>query len=194
MYSDDQESLAQATLPICEEYLHKYGEVFGDNTNHISTYRNPTANVEMLQDIRLKPLLDYIIENSLRFLEYQNINVNQFESSIRSKQMFLINKVNKGGSHVKHAHPGAVISGCFYLKCSEQSPPIILSDPRDYYKYISYQQIPNPERHSCLFPDFFVPIKQGLVLIWPSWLEHEVPHSTDDNERITIAFNLGSIT
>ena len=108
--------------------------------------------------------------------------------------MFLINKVNKGGLHIKHAHPASIISGCFYLKCSENSSPLIFSDPRDYYKYITYKQEPSADRHSCLYPDFFVPVKQGLILLWPSWLEHEVPYSTDDNERISIAFNLGSIT
>jgi uncharacterized protein (TIGR02466 family) len=194
VYSDDQESLAKTILPVCEEYLEKYGEIFTTNTSHISTYRNATANAEMMKDIRLKPLLDYIIENSLKFLEYQNVDPSQFEKSIRSNQIFLINKVTKGGSHTRHAHPAAVISGCFYLKCSEISSPLIFTDPREYYKYINYPQAHNTERHSCLYADFIVPVKQGLILLWPSWLEHEVPHSTDDNERITIAFNLGSIS
>ena len=193
VYSDEQESLAQTILPVCEEYLNKYGEIFTTNTGHISTYRNSTASEEMVKDIRLKPLLDYIIENSLKFLEYQNADPKRFEQSIRSNKMFLINKVTKGGSHNKHTHPAAVISGCFYLKCSENSAPLVFSDPREYYKYISYPQLLNKNTHSCLYPDFVVPIKQGMILLWPSWLEHEVPYSTDDNERITIAFNLGSI-
>lgn len=193
VFSDEQESMARDILPACEEYLETYGNIFSNNLSHISTYRNIDANKEMMKDNRFQPLLRYIIENSLKFLEHQNVNISQFEPSIRSNQMFLINKVNKGGSHTKHAHPASVISGCFYLKCSENSAPLLFSDPRDYYKYISYQQNPSADRHSCLYPDFFVPIKQGLILLWPSWLEHEVPHSTDDNERITIAFNLGSI-
>jgi hypothetical protein len=193
LHSDNQELLAQTILPVCEEYLEKYGEVFSNNVDHISTYRNANANAEMLKDIRLKPLLDYIIENSLKFLEHQNVNPKQFEESIRSDQMFLVNKVTKGGNHTKHAHPGSVISGCFYLKCDENSSPLAFSDPRDYYKYVFYHQDSNPERPSCLYPDYFVPVKQGLILMWPGWLEHEVPYSTDDKPRITIAFNIGSI-
>lgn len=192
-HSDNQELLAQTILPVCEEYLEKYGEVFSNNTDHISTYRNPNATAEMIKDIRLNPLLNYIIENSLKFLDYQNVNSKQFEHSIRSDQMFLINKVTKGGTHTKHAHPGSVISGCFYLKCDENSSPLLFSDPRDYYKYVFYNQNTNPERPSSLSPDYYVPVKQGLILMWPGWLEHEVPCSTDDSPRITIAFNLGSI-
>ena len=194
VFSDNQIDLAKEILPVCEEYLNKYGDIFGMNENHISTYRNTDINPEFKKDTRVSPLIEYLIENSLKFLSHQNVNPTQFEKSIRDHHMVLINKITKGGSHVKHAHPKSLISGCFYLKCSEDPSPIIFSDPRDYYKYIQYDQLYNAENYSCLYPDFFIPVKQGLCLMWPSWLEHEVPFSTDDSERISIAFNLGLIS
>jgi hypothetical protein len=38
----------------------------------------------------------------------------------------------------------------------------------------------------------FVP-EEGLLLIWESWLDHEVPKNNSKNGRITMVFNLGRI-
>jgi hypothetical protein len=192
VFSDIQEELAKSILPVCEDYFNKYSEVFQNNENHRSTYRNVDINDDILKNIKMKPFIDYVIEESFNFLKYQNVNIKTLEKRIRNTQFFLINKINKGGSHCRHSHPGSIVSGCFYLKCSENSSPLMFTDPREYYRHIHYDhtEIKNDNPPS-LYPEFFVPVKQGTILIWPSWLEHEVPHSTDSDERISIAFNIG---
>ncbi len=193
VFSDEQPDLANSILPICEQYLNEYGQVFTNNNNHVSTYRNFQASQLLAKEEVIKPFLNYIVENSLDFLRYQNVDTTRYENDIRSIQHLLVNKVSKGGFHPKHSHPMSLISGCFYLKCLDNSTPIIFSDPRNYYRYIVYDQKPSIEKPSCLYPDFTVPVKQGLLLMWPSWMEHEVPFSEIEEDRITIAFNIGKI-
>ncbi len=181
-----QKDLASQLLPVAEEYLQNYGEQFMGYKNHVSTYRNVDATIKLNNDPRIKPLYDYIVKQARAMLEYQNVD----HSEYRFTSSFLVNKVGKDSTHLLHSHPGSIISGCFYLKTSKDSPPLIFKDPRDYYKYIYYRPVFGNNTPYSLFPEHSVVVEDGLIMLWPSWLEHEVPLSVSDEDRITIAFNL----
>jgi uncharacterized protein (TIGR02466 family) len=96
-----------------------------------------------------------------------------------------------GGAHPPHSHPESILSGCFYLKVPENSSPIIFNDPRSYRKYIQYPPVFGLDRSRySLLPEYVVNPSEGLLLVWPSWLEHQVPPSSINEERIVVAFNM----
>ncbi len=154
--------------------------------SHISTYRNTEATEKLNTDARLNNFYNFISTEARKMLEYQNVDHSEYSF----KPSFLVNQVGKDSTHLLHSHPGSIISGCFYLKTSADSPPLVFKDPRDYYKYIYYRPVFGRNTPYSLLPEHSVNIEDGLIMMWPSWLEHEVPLSSSDGNRITIAFNL----
>ncbi len=186
IFSDIQKQMATEILPVAIEYLEKYGDQFMGYENHISTYRNIDATAKLNNDPRMYNFGKFISDEARKMLDYQNVDHREYSF----RHHFLFNKVGKNSTHVLHSHPGSIISGCFYLQTYPDSPPIVFKDPRDYYKYIYYNPIFGRNTPYSLLPEHSMNVVDGLLMMWPSWLEHEVPLSKSDGDRITIAFNL----
>ncbi|NHU42999.1 hypothetical protein G9373_09490 [Rhodococcus sp. A14] len=78
-----------------------------------------------------------------------------------------------------HVHPGSAWSGVYYVHATPDSGVLELLDPR-----LGYRSRGNP----CTYR--VIP-SSGLLVAFPSWLEHRVlPHRVSE-VRICIAFNVG---
>jgi len=173
-------------LPVAKEYLEKYGKPHR-GSNHITTYYDKDCTLTILEDKRMHKFFDYAISQSREYLNMMNVD----SSSYRFNYPYsFFAKVGKDALHETHTHPNSIISGVFYLTCSDDVAPIIFTDPRLYYKYIHYEQIFGRTDGYYLNPEFVVKPKPGMLLLFPSWLDHEVPKQTCDDERITLVFNL----
>lgn len=91
-----------------------------------------------------------------------------------------VNLLKAGGQHSGHIHPHSIISGTFYVEVPLNSGAIRFEDPR------LPQMMAAPQR-----PDTFVTVDPlpGLLLMWESWLRHEVLAGTGKGERLSISFN-----
>jgi uncharacterized protein (TIGR02466 family) len=191
IFTDSQPRIVEDYLPIANEYIEKYGKKFSHkdqySPNHISTYNVQEAADAQASDRRLDNLSSYLIDAARKFLDYQNVD----GSSYKLNPYYLFNRIGKYSGHAQHAHPESIVSGCIYLQTYEDSSPIIFRDPRPVDKYYYYKPIFNRMSDTYkLLPEYSVPVYTGLVLMWNSWLEHEIPICYSDNERITVAFNL----
>lgn len=191
IFTDYQPQIVEDYLPIALEYLDTFGKKFDSreysNPNHVSTYNVQEAANFQSTDRRLDKLTSHLVATAKNFLDHQNVE----SSSYRFSPYYLFNKIGKNSGHAQHAHPESIVSGCIYLQAYEDSSPIIFKDPRPIDKYYYYKPIFNRMSDSYkLLPEYSVPVYTGLVLMWNSWLEHEIPICYSDKERITIAFNL----
>jgi hypothetical protein len=189
VYTSVQLSLRDQILPVAEDYISKYGKPinFNNNTNYISTYNIDTSLIVQQTDDRLKPLNLYIRNAAKRYFDDVYIDHSNFQLRI----YYLFNKITLGGAHPLHAHPSNYLSGVFYLKTPENSSPIIFNDPRDYYKYIQYPpRFGGPREKYKLLSEYVINPTEGMIVMWPSWLEHQVPASLIDDDRIVVAFNV----
>ncbi len=91
-----------------------------------------------------------------------------------------VNLLKAGGQHSGHIHPHSIISGTFYVEVPGGSGAVRFEDPRLPLMMAA------PAR-----PDAFFTIepKPGLLLMWESWLRHEVLAGTGKGERLSISFN-----
>jgi uncharacterized protein (TIGR02466 family) len=91
-----------------------------------------------------------------------------------------VNLLKSGGQHSGHIHPHSIISGTLYIEVPPGSGAIRFEDPRLPLMMAA------PRR-----PDTFVTVepKPGLLLMWESWLRHEVLPGTSKAERLSISFN-----
>ncbi|TDE37824.1 2OG-Fe(II) oxygenase family protein [Antarcticimicrobium sediminis] len=98
-----------------------------------------------------------------------------------------INILPEGGTHSSHLHPHSVISGTTYVTMPKGASALKLEDPR------SARMMAAPVRRKTarrkLQPFIYVEPKVGEVLLWESWLRHEVPINMADDERISVSFN-----
>ena len=98
-----------------------------------------------------------------------------------------INILPEGGTHSSHLHPHSVISGTTYVAMPEGASALKLEDPR------SARMMAAPARKKDAREELktFIYVKPdvGDVLLWESWLRHEVPMNMAEEERISVSFN-----
>ena len=187
VYVSVELDLCDKILPVAEDYINNHGRPYREQPNYISTYNVDSAGVLQKFDERLDPLSNYIKTASKKYFEDISIDPTSFKLDV----YYLFNKITIGGEHQLHAHPNCILSGVFYLKIPETAPPIIFNDPRDHYKYIQYPvKFGNPREKYKLLPEYVINPTEGMIMFWPSWLEHQVPSSKCSEERIAVAFNV----
>jgi uncharacterized protein (TIGR02466 family) len=98
-----------------------------------------------------------------------------------------VNVMPEGGSHTSHLHPHSVISGTYYVAVPQGSGPIVFEDPRLPMLMAAPSRKANAPRevrtHISETPS------PGTLLLWESWLRHEVPLNRADGLRISVSFN-----
>jgi uncharacterized protein (TIGR02466 family) len=89
--------------------------------------------------------------------------------------------------HGLHLHPASTLSGTYYVRVPRGSPGIKFEDPRlDRF-------MAAPPRRSDATPDakpwITIPAAAGRLVLFESWLRHEVVPNPVDAERISVSFN-----
>ncbi|MBV1900979.1 MAG: hypothetical protein KUG56_04825 [Kordiimonadaceae bacterium] len=100
-----------------------------------------------------------------------------------------INILPEGGIHTSHLHPHSVISGTTYVAVPKGASAIKFEDPRHSMMMATPTRKANAREEVRSF--IYVEPKVGDVLLWESWLRHEVPMNMAEEERISISFNYG---
>ena len=90
-------------------------------------------------------------------------------------------------THSGHIHPLSVISGTYYVQTPRNAAGIKFEDPRlDKFMAAPPKQ-PACARRNKQFATYKA--KAGYVVLFESWLRHEVPASITSEDRISISFN-----
>lgn len=98
-----------------------------------------------------------------------------------------INILPTGGVHTSHIHPHSVISGTTYVAVPDGASAIKFEDPRLQMMMAAPPRLKTARRELQSF--HYEQPAPGDVLLWESWLRHEVPVNMAENERISVSFN-----
>ncbi len=98
-----------------------------------------------------------------------------------------VNVLPEGGAHTSHIHTNAVISGTYYVALPQGSGPIVYEDPRHAMMMAAPPRKARAPRE--LNSHISETPKPGTVLLWESYLRHEVPINRAEGLRISISFN-----
>lgn len=98
-----------------------------------------------------------------------------------------INILPEGGTHSSHIHPHSVISGTTYVAMPEGASALKLEDPRLSRMMAAPTRTKTARKE--VQPFVYVKPNVGDVLLWESWLRHEVPMNMAEDERISVSFN-----
>ena len=125
-----------------------------------------------------KPLIDEIVE----FVNH--LPISQKSKSFSIPQLWA-NVNTKGNWNTIHQHGTYHLSGTYYVKVPENCGRLCFRDPR-----------PGAIGNLYLNKNFDegevrnVKLVEGLLMVWPNYLDHFVEPSQTDEERISISFDI----
>jgi len=94
---------------------------------------------------------------------------------------------SRGFAHRQHIHPNNFLSGAYYVSTAPGSDAIHFHDPRPqigvFIPPARNQDHSNPDRVT-------LDVREGMLVMFPAWLEHSVPANNSETTRISVAFNL----
>jgi uncharacterized protein (TIGR02466 family) len=89
--------------------------------------------------------------------------------------------------HRAHTHPNNYLSGVYYVKTPAGSESITFTDPRVQKVVIE----PSFEESTAMNSTIVnLDVVAGSLILFPSWLQHDVGRNKSKDERVSIAFNL----
>jgi len=136
------------------------------------------------------------ISTTFELLEKQiDVHVKKFvrhlQMDIRPQDLKMtscwINVMPANVIHSMHLHPLSVISGTYYVQTPKNCSSLKLEDPR----MNSFMASP-PRKHNAKSDNqryYSLAPQEGHVVLFESWLRHEVPQNSSSKERISISFN-----
>jgi uncharacterized protein (TIGR02466 family) len=98
-----------------------------------------------------------------------------------------VNMMPPGTVHSSHLHPLSSISGTYYVQVPRGSPGLKFEDPRlDKFMAAPPRK---PDAVQALKPWVTFTAAAGQLLLFESWLRHEVVPNQAAAERVSISFN-----
>ncbi len=129
------------------------------------------------------------LEKKLR--RHVNAYVRQLEFDMAGRTLTMtdcwVNVMSVQVVHGLHLHPLATISGTYYVKTPRGCAGLKLEDPRlDRFMAAPPRRAASRGEHQ---PWVTIPAVAGNVVLFESWLRHEVPPNQTAGERVSISFN-----
>ncbi len=115
----------------------------------------------------------------------------QLDLDLRGRRVFMtdcwINIMPPGAAHSLHLHPLAFISGTYYVRTPPGCPGIKFEDPR-----LDRFMAAPPRKAGARAGNrahVTYPARAGTLVLFESWLRHEVAPNRAAAERISVSFN-----
>ncbi len=100
-----------------------------------------------------------------------------------------VNVLKPGAAHSGHIHPHSVLSGTAYGAVPPGASALKLEDPRLPLMMAAPPRRADADEGAKSF--VYLQPQAGDILMWESWLRHEVPANRAKQPRISISFNYG---
>jgi uncharacterized protein (TIGR02466 family) len=140
--------------------------------------------------------LDDLILRATVFAELENLiapHVRSFAKALDFDRPRLeldslwINVMPAGGVHAAHIHPRSVISGTYYIQVPKHASAIRFEDPRLPLMMAAPSRRASARRENK--PFVTVEPNPGTLLLWESFVRHDVPLNRATGTRISLSFN-----
>lgn len=130
---------------------------------------------------RLQKKIDRHVARYVKKLDYD-----QSSGPLKMNSIW-VNIMPRGSLHTSHIHPQSVISGTYYVDIPPKSSAIKFEDPRMAFFMNSPALRPEARQERMRF--FSLQPQPGDLILFESWLRHEVPLNNSQRPRLSISFN-----
>ena len=146
------------------------------NTSNNVTKEHNVLNKKQFQNIK-----NFIQENLQIYLKNIVCPKNNVDLYITESWL---NYNNKDEGHHPHYHDNSYLSGVFYFNTLSNDNIIFLKNKVETFN------IETENYNLYNSSDWKYPIKDNQLIIFPSYLRHEVKKNTENKTRISLAFNI----
>ena len=168
-------------LAAQDDVGHKWSEknYLGGYTSY-SSISNLYDHVSVFTEIK-----EAIIEHAYEFSKSLQYDIKK--SDLRMNAMWM-NIMPTQVTHAMHIHPLSFLSGTYYVQTPAKASCIKFEDPRMCHFMIA----PPRKKNLKLENKNFIEIepKAGEIVLFESWMRHEVPPNQSKTERVSVSFNL----
>jgi len=151
----------------------------GKNISNRGGWQSPTFDLNNKNDLLQSFLINCIdgfptIKKSVSISGHAWININK-----------------PGDYNIKHHHPMCDLSGVVWLKTPQDCGVITFENPVEFqtYNLIESHTEEFQQSNNFFHSWFFKPI-EGKMLIFPSYLLHDVSENKSNEDRISVSFNI----
>jgi uncharacterized protein (TIGR02466 family) len=136
------------------------------------------------------------MSSTFRRLEKKlTVHVRRFARSLdldlRGRNVFMsdcwVNIMPEGAAHDLHLHPLAFVSGTYYVRTPPGCPGLKFEDPRLDRFMAAPPRLASGRPSNRQFVTY--PAEAGRLILFESWLRHQVAPNPAAKERISISFN-----
>ncbi|MDB2349348.1 TIGR02466 family protein [Alphaproteobacteria bacterium] len=185
------------STPIWTSKIEKYKTVNDNMLNYITNLQkiNPDGVIKSNFKGWHSKNFDMKDEEPKNFIEEIKININtaindmgwdlQTQEVKISNMWAIINK--KGSLNQKHHHSNSDLSAAYYVSAEKNCGDIVFYDPRPAKTY-KHPISKNPNTLNAIINS--ISPEPGMLVLFPSYLEHSVNPNLSDHKRIVISFNL----
>ena len=185
------------STPIWTSKIEKYQTVNNSMQNYISNLQKKDPEGVFKSNFKgwHSKNFDMKDEEPQNFIEKIKTNINtaindmgwdlQTQEVKISNMWAIIN--TKGSLNQKHHHSNSDLSAAYYVSAEENCGDIIFYDPRPAKVY-RHPIAKNPNILNATINS--ISPEPGMLILFPSYLEHSVNPNLSDHKRIVISFNL----
>lgn len=183
---DDAATLNAALLPACRAIAAE--DEAGRAWSREKGYRGYTSYASLndlpKRDPAFADLKRALDAHARAFAEALHLDLARRKLALDS---IWINVLEPGGVHTGHVHPHSVLSGTYYVDAPPGSSALKLEDPR-----LPLMMAAPPRREDAPEAErtfVYIAPRAGDVLLWESFVRHEVPTNGAKKPRISVSFN-----
>ena len=183
-------------IPLYQKFLNKEiytqikTEVIGYISNNPNNFKEawdcPTkSDIEIGSSLKCIPLTNFILDS---FKEYfTEYGYNLPSPNVEIILQIWVNVAPKGAYQEIHQHNdflnSNIVSGTLYIDVKDDSGDFIIYNPNRDNIY----RLPKSNKYNDTYR---VQPKNGLIILFPSWLEHSVSQNKNLKNRVAVSFNI----
>ena len=177
---DDYHNIQKELEEVCEKI--KWEKL--DNRPDDSHLLSPNAfESNVLKQYKCEKFIKFLDNNVKAYLAAFSNSSNIVPNEYIIDSAWLTN--TKNGQHaLQHSHGSADISGVYYVKTNEKDGSLFFQDPHSDKVGNIIMDI------CCSMTQSEMPLKQGLIMMWPGFMGHGTRVNCTDNTRISLSFNI----
>jgi uncharacterized protein (TIGR02466 family) len=153
-----------------------------------SSYGGWQGSRDLKNDKRFSNLWEFITQSFFKIAPHYNYkttispNINSAWANVNRHSNF----------NLLHNHARSHWSGCYYVKTSPLCGGIYFKDPRSVRQMVQQPSnlFKNVTNNHAEAEHYAISPTDGLLIMFPSWLEHLVFPNESDEPRVSISFNI----
>jgi uncharacterized protein (TIGR02466 family) len=167
--------------PINDSVLQSLGQ-FGAPLTDLKFGESWQSNQGLHELEQLREVVACISDAAETVLEYLRVGDASFQIT-----GCWANVNGPGAGHRAHDHPNNFLSGVYYVRTHPGADSVTFIDPRPQTRII---RPPVTELSAENTEQVVLKVKDGMLLLFPAWLQHSVDPNRSGRARISLGFNI----